>query len=56
MTAPPASPWLVAPTDEEQDGQAWLPWLVRLRWAAAAGQLITVAAARLAFEIGRAHV
>jgi two-component system sensor histidine kinase RegB len=51
VTAPPASPWLVAPTDEEQDGQAWLPWLVRLRWAAAAGQLITVAAARLAFGL-----
>jgi two-component system sensor histidine kinase RegB len=28
------------------DGSAWLPWLVRMRWAAVAGQLLTVAVAR----------
>jgi len=35
----------------EQDWQAWLPWIVRLRWAAVLGQLLTVAAARFAFEL-----
>ncbi|RIK90407.1 MAG: sensor histidine kinase, partial [Proteobacteria bacterium] len=32
-------------------GSAWLPWLVRLRWAAIAGQLLTVAVARWAFGL-----
>jgi len=36
---------------DEQDWQAWLPWIVRLRWAAVLGQLLTVAAARFAFEL-----
>src|SRR5690606_4482625 len=31
--------------------EAWLPWLVRLRWGAVAGQLVTAAAARLAFGL-----
>jgi two-component system sensor histidine kinase RegB len=30
---------------------AWLPWLVRLRWAAVAGQLLTVAIARAGFGL-----
>jgi two-component system sensor histidine kinase RegB len=34
-----------------KDWQAWLPWIVRLRWAAVAGQLATVAAARFAFGL-----
>jgi two-component system sensor histidine kinase RegB len=29
----------------------WLPWIVRLRWAAVLGQLLTVAAARFAFGL-----
>lgn len=34
------------------DGTVWLPWLVRMRWAAVAGQLLTIAVARwLGLEI-----
>lgn len=53
MSAPP--PIAHAPpgpsSEEGQDWQAWLPWLVRLRWAAVAGQLLTVFAARFAFGL-----
>jgi two-component system sensor histidine kinase RegB len=50
VTSFPSSP-RPAPLDDGPDWQAWLPWLVRLRWAAVAGQLLTVAAARLAFGL-----
>lgn len=32
-------------------GSAWLPWLVRMRWAAVAGQLLSVAVARWALGL-----
>lgn len=32
-------------------GPVWLPWLVRMRWAAVAGQLLTVAIARFGFGL-----
>jgi len=46
VTSPPAPPH-----EDEQDSQAWLPWIVRLRWAVVVAQLLTVAAARLAFAL-----
>ena len=33
------------------DGSVWLPWLVRMRWAAVLGQLLTVAVARWALGL-----
>jgi two-component system sensor histidine kinase RegB len=33
------------------DGSVWLPWLVRMRWAAVVGQLLTVAVARWALGL-----
>lgn len=38
-------------SDATLDTPFWLPWIVRLRWAAVAGQLLTVAAARFAFGL-----
>jgi len=38
------------PSDLRAD-PVWLPWLVRLRWAAIAGQLLTVAIARWGFGL-----
>jgi two-component system sensor histidine kinase RegB len=38
-------------TPPSTDAAVWLPWLVRLRWVAVLGQLLTVAVARWAFGI-----
>lgn len=38
-------------TDSLRPDAVWLPWLVRLRWAAVVGQLLTVAIARWAFGL-----
>lgn len=38
-------------TEPLRTGPVWLPWLVRLRWAAIAGQLLTVAIARWGFGL-----
>ena len=36
---------------EQTEGSVWLPWLVRLRWGAVVGQLLTVGVARWAFGL-----